>query len=79
MLTIHARVAAARERLRKAGLSLAEADLGARLLAQHLLGWDAARYFTSGGEPESDGFARRYDALVSRRAAREPLAYITGR
>ena len=77
--SVHARVASARVRLRDAGLSLAEADLGARLLAEHLLGWDAARYFTSGGEPERDGFARSYDALVSRRAAREPLAYIIGR
>jgi release factor glutamine methyltransferase len=44
-----------------------------------VLGWDAARFFTSGQEPEPDGFARRYDALVDRRAAREPVAYITGR
>jgi len=76
---IHARVAGARARLREAGLSLAEADLGARLLAEHVLGWDAARYFTSGGDLEPDRFARSYDALVARRAAREPLAYIIGR
>lgn len=69
----------ARERLREADLSPQEAESGARLLAQHVLGWDAARYFTAGHEPEPDGFAARYDALIARRAAREPVAYITGR
>ena len=79
MSSVHARVAGARESLRDAGLSQAEADLGARLLAEHVLGWDAVRYLTSGGDPEPDDFAAKYDALVSRRALREPLAYITGR
>ncbi len=77
--SVHSRVAAARTRLRAAGLSRAEADFGARLLAEHLLEWNAARYFISGGDVEPDRFAERYNALVSRRAAREPLAYITGR
>jgi release factor glutamine methyltransferase len=79
VISVHSRVSGARENLREAGLSPAEADLGARLLAEHVLGWDAARYFTSGGDPEPDGFATTYDALVLRRASREPLAYITGR
>ena len=77
--SIHARVAAARERLREADLSPQEAEAGARLLAQHVLGWDAARYLTDGDRPEPVGFAAGYDALVTRRAAREPVAYITGR
>src|SRR5439155_11175469 len=79
MSSVHARVAGARESLRDAGLSPTEADLGARLLAEHILGWDAVRYFTSGGDPEPEDFAAKYAALVSRRALREPLAYITGR
>ena len=78
-MTIHQRVASARQRLRDAGLSPDEADLGARLLAEHLLGWDTARFFTSGHDPAPEGFAAPYDALVSRRATREPLAYVTGR
>lgn len=65
--------------MREADLSPQEAEAGARLLAQHALGWDAARYQTAGGEPEPDGFAVRYEALVDRRASREPVAYITGR
>lgn len=79
MIAIHARVAKGRDRLRRAGISREEADLDARLLAQTLLGWDAARFFTSANEPEPADFAARYRPLVARRAAREPLAYITGR
>jgi release factor glutamine methyltransferase len=78
MSTIHDHVAAARHRLRDAGLSAAEADLSARALAEHVLGWSTERFFTDGFEREPDGFASRYDAAVERRAAREPLPYITG-
>lgn len=74
MLNEH--VARARERLK--GARIAEADLDARLLAQFVLGWDAARFFTAAGEPPPADFQARYEALVTRRAAREPLAYITG-
>jgi release factor glutamine methyltransferase len=77
-VTIQARVTAARHLLRQAGLSQAEADIDARLLAQHVLGWDATRFLTSSRDPEPDGFAGRFDPLVARRAAREPLPYITG-
>jgi len=76
--TVHYRVAEARDRLRAAGIQPVEADLSARLLAEHILGWDTARLFTSGGEVEPAGFAGDFDALVSRRAAREPLSYIVG-
>jgi release factor glutamine methyltransferase len=78
-VTIHACVAAARDRLRAAGLSPVEAALDARLLAEHVLGWEATKFFTSADEPEPTGFGARYDPLVARRAAREPLPYITGR
>ena len=76
--TIHERVADARHRLRAAGIAPIEADLSARLLAEHLLDWDAARLFTSGGEIEPPGFAGEFDSLVARRVAREPLHYIVG-
>jgi release factor glutamine methyltransferase len=75
---INALVADARRRFRNAGISRDESALDARLLAQHLLGWDAARLMTHGDEPASDQFQRDYEALVNRRVAREPLAYITG-
>jgi len=78
VFTVHDRVAAARRQLRDAHLSSAEADLGARVLAQHVLGWTTARFLTDGGAPEPDGFAAPYAAAVARRASREPLPYIVG-
>ena len=77
-MTIHARVVAARQRLRDAGIPRDEADLDSRLLAEHLLGWSTERYFVDGSQDEPADFAARYDALVARRAAREPYAYIVG-
>ena len=76
-MTIHRRVSAARERLREAGISHAELD--ARLLAQHVLGWTAERFLTEAQSGEPDGFAQDYESLVARRVTREPLAYIVGR
>jgi release factor glutamine methyltransferase len=78
MPTVHSRIAAARQRLRDAGLSSGEADLGARVLAEHALGWTAERLLTDGRDAEPADFAPRFDALVARRAAREPLPYIVG-
>ena len=79
MPTIHARVFDARRRLLEAGLSPNEADRDARLLAEHVLGWDAARYLTLAGDPEPADFHAKYLPLLARRAEREPVAYITGR
>ncbi len=78
MPTIHQRVAAGRSRLREAGLSPAEADISARALAEHLLGWSTERFLVDAVEAEPHDFAARFDAVVARRAAREPLAYIVG-
>jgi release factor glutamine methyltransferase len=77
--TIHARVSDARRRLREAGIAGAEADLDARLIAQRLLGWDAARFLTSAHDHEGPpAFPARYEALVERRARREPVAHLIG-
>ena len=77
-MTIHARVAAARQQLRNAGLSANEADLSARLLAQHVLGWTTERLLTDGGDGEPPDFGMHFDVLITRRASREPLPYIVG-
>jgi len=77
-VTIHARVAAARQQLHRAGLSANEADLSARLLAQHVLGWTTERFLADGGDGEPADFGMRFDALITRRASREPLPYIVG-
>jgi len=77
-VTIHRRVAAARQRLRAAGIPPDESDLDARLLAQHVLGWSTEQFLADAQSAEPDGFGARLDALVERRATREPLAYIVG-
>jgi release factor glutamine methyltransferase len=77
-ISVGARVLAARQELRDAGLTRETADLDARLLAQHLLGWTTERFLISTHMPEPDGFGPAYAALIARRRAREPLAYIVG-
>jgi release factor glutamine methyltransferase len=72
-------LAAARARLIAAGIPAEEAEIDARLLAQETLEWDAARLLASRDQQAPAGFAIRYGALVARRAAREPMAYILGR
>jgi release factor glutamine methyltransferase len=71
-------VSAAADLLRRAGVPPDEASLDARLLAQQVLGWNALRYLADARKADSPQFAARFDALVERRARREPLAYITG-
>jgi release factor glutamine methyltransferase len=78
-VTIHERVAAARRRLRDAGIPPDEADLDGRLLAEHVLGWTPERLLIDGHRRETPEFAARYDVLVERRVRREPVAYILGR
>jgi release factor glutamine methyltransferase len=78
MRSIQARVATARQQLREAGITAVESDLDARLLAQQVLDWTTERYLTDAGASEPATFAEAYDALVARRATREPLAYIVG-
>ena len=77
-MTIHQYVSHARARLEAAGIDHAEAELDARLLAQQSLGWDAAGFFVRGNEKAPAEFAASYEALTSRRIAREPMAYIRG-
>jgi release factor glutamine methyltransferase len=79
MSSVHERIAEARQRLVRAGLAPADAALDAEVLARHALGWDRARLLTSGLEPAPAGFDERFDALIERRAVREPVAFITGR
>src|SRR4029453_2207483 len=76
--SIQARVATARQQLHEAGITPVESDLDARLLAQQVLDWTTERYLSDAGDSEPETFAEAYDALVARRATREPLAYIFG-
>ena len=69
----------ARRRLMAAGVNAEEAALDAELLARDLLGVDRASFIADLGRSAPEGFAPAYDALVARREAREPMAYIRGR
>ncbi len=71
-------VAAARQRLLAAGLDQRHAHLDPEVLARHLLQWDHATWITRADEPASPEFLAAFTALIDRRAAREPVAYITG-
>jgi release factor glutamine methyltransferase len=68
----------ARTRFERAGITPDEAALDARLLARHVLGWDAAELLTRELEAPPPEFIDRFEPLVARRTSREPLAYITG-
>lgn len=72
-------MASARTVLRRAGISDDEAELDARLLAEHVLGWTTEKFLTNSVDPAPTQFAARYDALIERRARREPTAYILRR
>ena len=70
-------IAAAAERLAAAGCDSPRLD--ADLLLAHALGVGrAAVAVRSRPEPLDPAVARRFDALVARRAGREPFAYIVG-
>jgi release factor glutamine methyltransferase len=48
------------------------------VLAEHVLGWETARLLMDGHEPAPTAVAAAYDTAIARRAAREPVAYISG-
>ena len=68
-------VADAVRRLADAGVGSPEAD--AEILLAHVLGIDRSRLVLV--DEVADGDRATYDALVGRRAAREPLQHLTGR
>jgi release factor glutamine methyltransferase len=79
-VTVADQVAAARHALRTAGIPPDEAELDARLLAEHVLGWTTARFLTDAGTARASlAFGEQYHRLVERRARREPFAYLVGR
>lgn len=78
MTTPYERIAQARSRLVDAGISDQDASFDAEVLARHALGWDRAALVSRGREAGPPGFAERFEALVSRRVLREPVAYIVG-
>jgi len=71
-------VALAQTILEAAGLGSVEARRDASLLARAALGWDAARWLAHHSDPAPAGFGEMFDRSITRRALREPIAYIVG-
>ena len=78
MASVAERLARARAQLEAAGLSPADAALDAEVLARHVTHWDRAAFIIHARDAEPAGFADRLEALVARRAGREPVAQIVG-
>jgi release factor glutamine methyltransferase len=68
----------ARAPLLAAGLGPDEAALDSEVLARHVLAWDRAQLLTRWHLPPPADFGPAFDAAIARRAAREPVALITG-
>ena len=78
MSSLHERLADARETLIRDGIPAEEAALDAEVLARHVLDCDRATLLTRARDPLPSAFDRLYHALIARRVAREPVAYIVG-
>ena len=76
--TVHDRIVAARETLVRAGVQPTAAATDACVLARHALGWDRATLFARGREVPPSHFDSSFEKFIARRAAREPVALITG-
>ena len=77
-LALAAAVQRGRRALIEAGISPDDAERDAALLARGLTGWSAAEWLVRRHDIAPPDFADRFFALIARRAAREPIAYITG-
>ena len=77
MLTYRELVLSVADRLRGAGVP--EPAVDARLLVRHASGLSAEKLLSSLVDPVTASLPAAVDALVDRRANREPLQYITGR
>ena len=77
-MNIRQKINAARARLVTAGIENGEAGRDANLLARHLLGWDRPTLYARETDAATPDFVERYDAMIERRARREPVAYIRG-
>lgn len=78
MPSLHERLTEARQSLIRAGIPEVEAALDAEVLARHVLECDRATLLTRSRDAIPSAFDRLYNPLITRRAAREPIAYIVG-
>lgn len=77
MTTLREEIAGASASLEEVGCDSPRLD--AELLLAHVLGVDRAQLVLRGSEEAGPDDRTRYLALLSRRASREPIAYILGR
>jgi len=78
VIDLAGRVAQAREALLAAGIPADEAAGDAEVLARHALQWDLTQYTVARRDPPPDGFQEKFDRLIARRVAREPVSQIVG-
>jgi release factor glutamine methyltransferase len=64
--------------LAAAGIDEETARRDVALLARRVLGWDAARWLAGAQTDATPSVISAFTALIARRAAREPVAYIVG-
>ena len=67
-----------RETLTAAGAAPDAARRDAALLARHVLGWTAAEWAARARDLAPSEFNQPFFSLIDRRAAQEPIAYLTG-
>jgi release factor glutamine methyltransferase len=77
-MNLRDKIAASRSRLVAAGIAHGEAGRDVGLLGRHVVGRDRASWMAHEHEEATPEFIERFDALVERRARREPVAYIRG-
>lgn len=77
--TLHELLLAAQSRLQADAAGIEHPRLDAELLLGHVLGRNRAYLLAHGTEPAEGDVRRRFTALIERRAAGEPVAYLTGR
>ena len=77
-MTLHAHTSRAAARLAAAGIEPSEAQLDAQLLAGRVLGWDRTRLVASWRDAAPPDFPAPFEALIARRARREPISQILG-
>lgn len=77
-MTLTEAAAGAARVLASAGVPTDDSQQDASLLARWVLGWSRTEWLTRNREASPDGFAGPFHSAIARRAAREPVAYITG-
>lgn len=78
MPTVAAVVSAGAARLQHTGFTREDADVDVGVLARGLLGWSLADWISRRDNEADAAFISQFDALVTRRSTREPVAYLLG-